>query len=366
MDSLTQIVLGAAVGELVAGRKIGYKAALWGGIAGTIPDLDVIFGLFLSPVDYLAIHRGFTHSIFFSVIAAPLLALLVHRYHRETAAKYKDWFWLFYLALLTHPILDLFTGYGTQFLYPFTNYAFEFNSIFIIDPLFTLPLLFCLIAALRISASSAARRTWVITGLVVSTTYLVLTLGFKWISVPVFKAELDRQGIEYSRMMTVPGPFNSLLWRALVETEDGYWQGHYSILDKPGRPISFYFTPRNENILSEIKASKAVERLLWFSKGYYHVTQTDNIIFFNDLRFGSYKSWNGEMQNYIFSFQIHHDKDNLDSVSFSQVQMPVDIRWEDFGSLWARTMGHSTYSVDRVLTSAVVMEHFFYDKSSSY
>jgi len=43
MDSLTQIVLGGAIGELVAGRKMGNRAVLWGAIAGTIPDLNVFF-----------------------------------------------------------------------------------------------------------------------------------------------------------------------------------------------------------------------------------------------------------------------------------------------------------------------------------
>ena len=42
MDSLTQVVLGAAVGEAALGKKIGNRAIVWGGIAGTIPDLDVL------------------------------------------------------------------------------------------------------------------------------------------------------------------------------------------------------------------------------------------------------------------------------------------------------------------------------------
>ena len=38
-----QIVLGGAIGELVAGRKMGNRAVLWGAIARTILDLDVFF-----------------------------------------------------------------------------------------------------------------------------------------------------------------------------------------------------------------------------------------------------------------------------------------------------------------------------------
>ncbi|NBW94975.1 MAG: metal-dependent hydrolase, partial [Bacteroidetes bacterium] len=42
MDSLTQIALGAAVGEATVGRKAGKKGALWGAALGTLPDLDVV------------------------------------------------------------------------------------------------------------------------------------------------------------------------------------------------------------------------------------------------------------------------------------------------------------------------------------
>lgn len=343
MDSLTQIALGAAFGELVAGRKIGYKAALWGGIAGTIPDLDVLFSLILDPVDYLHIHRGFTHSVFFSAIAAPLLAFIAQRIHRKsTDIPYKRWFLLFYLALLTHPILDLFTGYGTQFLYPITDYAFEFNTIFIIDPLYTLPLIITIIMALRLPIGDIRRTRYARIGLIVSTAYLLLTVGLKWAAIPTFKAELERQGIAYERMMTIPGPFNSILWRALVETDTGYYQGTYSLLDPRGTRIVFTYLPRNEHKIEHIRDTRAIQRLLWFSKGYYHVNERNGELHFNDLRFGSYNSWMDDHNTFIFAFRI--DEFQNEPVTFEQVQLPVDVQWSDFRDLFARTLGRSDHS----------------------
>ncbi|HAB26726.1 MAG TPA: metal-dependent hydrolase, partial [Xanthomarina gelatinilytica] len=76
MDSLTQIVLGAAVGEAVLGKKVGNKAMLYGAIAGTIPDLDILASYVTDTVTALEIHRGFTHSIFFSVFFAPIFGWL--------------------------------------------------------------------------------------------------------------------------------------------------------------------------------------------------------------------------------------------------------------------------------------------------
>ena len=114
MDSLTQIVLGAAVGEAVLGKKVGNKAMLYGAIAGTIPDLDVLARYFVDTVTATEWHRGFSHSIFFSVLFAPIFGWLIFRLERKREASFKDWSWLMFWGLFTHPILDAFTTWGTQ------------------------------------------------------------------------------------------------------------------------------------------------------------------------------------------------------------------------------------------------------------
>ena len=88
MDSVTQIVLGAAVGEVVLGRKIGNKAMLWGAIAGTIPDLDVLSRWFFDDLRANELHRGVTHSILFSLVMAPLLGWWVKKHRRSLLAVF--------------------------------------------------------------------------------------------------------------------------------------------------------------------------------------------------------------------------------------------------------------------------------------
>lgn len=342
MDSLTQIVLGAAVGEFLAGHKIGRKAPLIGALAGTIPDLDVLFGLITDPVTYLSIHRGFSHSIFFPFVAAPVLAWLTQRYWPSAQAGLRDWLWVYFWVLFTHPLLDVLTGYGTQLLNPFSNYAFEVNSIFIIDPLYTLPLATLLLLGIRLPRDSGKRRTLVKAGLLTSTSWLAITIILKLSVTPVFKAELDRQNLSYVRMMTVPGPFSSLLWRALVETDDGYLQGYYSVFDSRKKPIAFHFTPRNEQLLDGIRETEAAQRLLWFSKGYFTATESPDGILFNDLRFGSYSSWSGEWDSYIFTFVLQENA--AGAMTFNQVRNPVEIRREDFSSLFRRTFAREAAS----------------------
>ena len=144
MDSLTQIVLGAAVGEAVLGKKVGNKAMLYGAIAGTIPDLDVLSRYVVDTVTATEWHRGFSHSILFSVLFAPFFGWLVWKLDRKRNATWTDWSWLFFWGLFTHPILDAFTTWGTQLFWPFET-RLAFQSIFVIDPLYTLPFLIFLV-----------------------------------------------------------------------------------------------------------------------------------------------------------------------------------------------------------------------------
>ncbi|MDZ7846925.1 MAG: metal-dependent hydrolase [Owenweeksia sp.] len=114
MDSLSQIVLGAGVAEVILGRKAGNRAPLWGAIAGTIPDLDVIPAQWMNTVEALAFHRGISHSLLFSVVLAPLLGWLVYRLYRKRFGRLREWTLLFFMVLFTHALLDCFTTWGVQ------------------------------------------------------------------------------------------------------------------------------------------------------------------------------------------------------------------------------------------------------------
>lgn len=330
MDSLTQIVLGAGVAEALMGRKIGWRAAAWGAFAGTVPDLDVMTALFLDPVDYLAAHRGFSHSVFFPFIAAPILAMIARRLHKAHEPGFQPWFRMFFWVVLTHPLLDSLTGYGMQLFNPFTDYAIEFNTIFIIDPLYTLPFLALLLFGLSFSPGSVIRTRLVRSGLMVSSLYLVATFGMKWMAHERFQAEIDRQGIVVDRSMTIPGPFTSLYWRILIENEQGYTQGYLSLLD-PEPEVVFRTVPKNHELAAAWADTEAMKRLVWFSKGYYTVSLENGVPHIHDLRFGSIFGWRGDMDAHVFSFRLETDRR---PVSFTQIQEPVDITADDFRALF--------------------------------
>ena len=104
MDSLTQIVLGAAVGEVIAGSKAGNKGALWGAVCGTIPDLDVAFGYFMSDLDRNTFHRSVSHSLLFFILAAPIMGLLIKRIHPYVGVSWKQWSLLAFSPPVSSPL----------------------------------------------------------------------------------------------------------------------------------------------------------------------------------------------------------------------------------------------------------------------
>ncbi|MHB0756802.1 metal-dependent hydrolase [Polaribacter sp. M15] len=302
MDSLTQIVLGAAVGEAVLGKKIGNKAMFYGAIAGTIPDLDVLAGYFTDTVTGLEMHRGFTHSILFSVLFAPIFAFLVSTY--ETYKNKKDWILFFFLTFVTHPILDAQTTWGTQLFWPF-DIRLAFKNVFVVDPLYTLPFLVFLILAMLQKRSTNKRRFYNNFGLIISSTYLVITLILKGIAYKNFTKALAEQNIVYSEIETKPSPLNTILWTANVETKDAFLIGNYSFFDK--NPIQFSSYPKNHHLLKDLSYHPKTKRMIAISKGWYTINIKENQLYFNDLRFGTL-SILPNAQNFVFKYKIKIDK----------------------------------------------------------
>ncbi len=286
MDSLTQIVLGAAVGEAVLGRKVGNKAMLWGAIAGTIPDLDVLLKYVFDDITSTEMHRGFSHSIVFAILIAPVLGWITHKFHRKNNidASFKNWSWLFFWATVTHPLLDAHTTWGTQFFWPF-SYRLAYQNIFVIDPFYTVPFLIFLIIAMFYKRTNPKRRLFNNLGLIISTTYMVLTLVFKWVTFNEFKEGLTQNEIEYKELDTKPAPLNTILWTALVETENGYRTADYSLFDSQDITFSKEFS-KNHHLIEPYLDQHVIQQLINISAGWYLIEQTKDKLIFWDLRFG--------------------------------------------------------------------------------
>lgn len=331
MDSLTQIVLGAAVGEAVLGRKVGWKAALYGAIAGTIPDLDVLIKPFVDTVTALEWHRGVTHSILFSVVMAPIFGWLVSRW--EKAASWKNWSWLFFWALFTHPLLDAHTTWGTQLFWPF-DLRVAYKNIFVIDPLYTLPFLIFLILALRRKRDDPKRRRLNNLGLFISSGYLIVTLILKGVTFQKFKNALIDQNIAYTELETKPSPMNTIMWTANVETENAFLIADYSLFDT--KPITFSKHPKNHELLGDLANNDKVQRLTKLTNGWYTITEKEDQLYFNDLRFGLL-SVDTSSQDYVFSFLI---AENGNDVTITENEKRPEDAGRILKNLWTRIKGN--------------------------
>lgn len=332
MDSVTQIVLGAAVGEAVLGKKVGNKAMLYGAIAGTIPDLDVMASHVTDTVTALAVHRGFTHSIVFSVLFAPVFGWLVSRY--ESLRDFRSWSWLFFWAFITHPILDSHTTWGTQLFWPF-DLRLAFKTIFVIDPMYTLPFLVFLILAMLQKRTAPKRQFYNRLGLYVSTGYLLFTFLLKWIAFTQFESALKEQNISYSQLDTRPSPMNTILWSANVDTDAAYLLANYSLFDS--RPITFESYPKNHHLLGELINEEPVQRMISISEGWYTISQKEGRLYFNDLRFGLL-SLESNAQDFVFSYQI--DSDASSQVTFTEVPKDKRDGKKLLADLWQRVKGN--------------------------
>jgi len=300
MDSLTQIVLGAAVGEAVLGKKAGNKAMLYGAIAGTIPDLDTFAGSFVDVVSAVEIHRGLTHSLFFALLFGPVLGWGISKIERRLGISWKEWSKLVFWALVTHALLDSLTTWGTQLFWPL-DLRLDFRTIFVIDPLYTLPFLTFLILAMCSKRGSRKRVRFNTLGLLISSGYLLLCVCLKGVAHQKFRSALEEGGMEYLQLETRPSPMNNILWMANVELEDAYLIGDYSFFDTG--PIAFERYWKNHHLLGELASRDKIQRLIGITKGWYIITERDGQLFFNDLRFGVLRA-DADAPEFVFSYEI--------------------------------------------------------------
>ena len=292
MDSLTQITLGAAVGVAMMGRRTAaWKAALWGGVVGTLPDLDALID-HGDAVLNMVLHRADSHALPYLLLLGWPLGWLVARLHGERQ-QWRHWGLAMTAVLVTHALLDGMTVYGTQLLRPFTDNAYGVGSIFIIDPAYTLPLLLGVAWALW-RPRSGARANAVALGL--STAYLGWSvLAQAWVTDHA-RDSLAAAGLPTQQLLVTPAPFTTALWRIVAVDEQHYHEGYYALLDG-GRPVAFRSHPRGAELLQAHAQHPHVQRIARFSDGFFRLHQRDGRLWVTDLRMG-------QEPHYSFDFDL--------------------------------------------------------------
>jgi inner membrane protein len=325
MDSLSQIALGAAVSVAALNKPIRNKqvklwqAAATGAVFGTLPDLDVLIS-HGDPISDMTLHRTESHSLFYLSLVSPLFAWLWVKLLR-IPALFKQSLLAIWLVLLTHPLLDTLTIYGTQLALPFSDYPFGIGSVFVIDPLYTLPLLMGTGIAFF-----NKKLSWNSLGLALSSAYLLFGLVAQQWAYAKVEQQLAVFNKETDKLLVTATPFNTLLWRAVVMKDDEYLEGYYSLLDGSA-PIQWRSFTRDKTLIEQWKDNAAVARLAWFSHGFYQLEQKGNEVLLTDLRMGM-------APFYSFSFVI---------ADGTQAKLPVQLEFprdnaESFTWLYQRAL----------------------------
>jgi inner membrane protein len=300
MDSVSQLALGAAVGVATMGRRTAlWKAAAWGAVAGTLPDLDVFID-HGDAVRNMVQHRAETHALFWLTLFSLPFAAAVAWLHGEQAL-WRRWWLALWLALVTHPLLDAMTVYGTRLALPFSDRPFGVGSVFIIDPLYTAPLLVGLLVAL---ARRSLRANAV--GLALSTAYLAWGAAAQQHVERLARASLAAQGIAAAQVLVTPTAFNSVLWRVLVVDGASYREGFYSLLDATAQ-IHFDRFDRGTALGPALDPIDSVRRIADFSRGFYKFSADGPELRITDLRMG-------QEPYYTFSFVVAQRRSAVQAV----------------------------------------------------
>ncbi len=281
MDSITQAALGAAIGEACLGKKIGNKGALLGAAVATIPDLDVFVLPLFSDLQRISVHRGYSHSIVVCLLLAVLLSVLMTKIKWTKVIAFQKLFLFASLTLITHVVLDAFTSYGTQLFLPFSDARVSFDSINVVDPVYTLPLLIGLFFSLYWYKNSNQRPRYNYIGLAVSTVYLLATLGVKYQVQTQFQNALAKEGVQYEKLATFPVGVASINWYGVAKSNQGIYLAKYADIKEKKEPFTFF--PTNDFLLNDLDPY-LVDRMKWMAKDLYVVAKAEDYIRFYNLQ----------------------------------------------------------------------------------
>lgn len=342
MDSVTHVVLGAALGEVTLGKKVGYKAAVVGAAANTFPDLDVFLNFFTDDeVLKLQIHRSYTHALPVQILFAFPLAWLTHVLFKKRV-PFWEWYLLWVICLSTHALLDSCTTYGTQLLLPFTNMLVGFNNISVIDIFFTVPFLAFVVVALVMKKDNPSRIRTAWMGLSYAMLYMVFTVVNKSNVQQHFEKELTRQEIRVEKVYASPAFFSNFLWAGIATTGDSVWLGEYSVFQKR-ESVKWVSFPRNTELVKNHPDKRSTQVLEWFAQGkYFSLQKGDTLKFFN-VKWGRSDFRESQPERaIIFNYLIVPDKQGW-KTSVRQPRMSGDELKTAFASLWKRMFGMGEY-----------------------
>jgi inner membrane protein len=269
MDVLVQIILGACLGELFLGKKIGALGALWGVVVAVVPSLAQVAVAAFPVGDHIVFHQDIGHSLLFAGLGAPLLGRCLTGLNPNAHLSWRAWSLWALWVLLGVTLLQCFTVDGAPLFWPFNDYRLVLGAILIIDPLYAIPMLVGLLTALYFHRTSCERQVANILGFLLSTLYVGFTLINQWQVYTLFEASLRNQGHGYyERLFVYPVSVNNVGWIGMAEDAQGVWVGYY-YADNRNQPVTFQHLGKDHTLLVTLLEGAAYRRLFGLFGGFH-------------------------------------------------------------------------------------------------
>ena len=282
MDPISQGAVGAALAQSTAIKENIVKITLIGLLAGLAPDLDILIKSSADPILFLEYHRQFSHSLIFIPVGSLLVTFCIFPFLKGSMS-FKIIYLASFFGYATHGLLDACTSYGTQLFWPFSDKRVAFNSISIVDPLFTIPIVILLITAIkkRKSLFSFFALGWIV---------FYLSLGFFQYE-RVYSAAVKlahSRGHKAERLTLKPSFGNLILWKAIYQHEDTYFvdaiRMTYVTSWCSGSTIqALDFNSHLPSIDRSSQQAKDIERFRWFSQDYLAYDKNNGLV--TDIRY---------------------------------------------------------------------------------
>ncbi len=297
------------MGEAFAGKTVGKKAMLWGILAQSIPDIDFIAAFWLDTVDNLLTHRGITHSFLFALVITPIIAYFAFKLHRPHNISFLKWNLFIGSVIFIHLFIDAFNNYGVGWFEPFSHKRISFNTIYVVDPFFSIVPGIALLMLLLIKHKNEL-RTWIWkTGLIIPLCYLFYSVVNKFYITNETKKILTAQNINYNKLLITPAPLQTWLWFVVIGNENGFYTGYRSVFDKQQK-FEFQFKPNHDDLKLLVNEPTQLNKLIQFSQGFYTMEKRQDSLLFFDLRFGQIIGWQKPLEDYAFYFYLQPSIDN--------------------------------------------------------
>lgn len=289
MDSITQGLLGATIAEAGFRRRLGGRAVAWGAFCGVAPDFDFV-ALIGGEWNELLHHRGVSHSVLALTIAAPILGALAHRWPGKRQGSVLDWIHLTFWALITHPLLDTCTAYGTQLLAPLSTERFAIDAVSVVDLAYTLPLL---AAVVRARWGKDRRKSGRFAAVVLGLTTAYLGVGFvqSQRAIAWAEEELAREGFEPVETRALPTLGNLFVRRAIARDGEGRYRVAILSLSAPRTPRWYAVRDDDDPLVHVARESERGRLFSWFAMDFApaDLVHQDHgfVVRVSDLRYGS-------------------------------------------------------------------------------